>query len=439
MAVSGGQPMTYRAFRAAVAVLAGAALASIQIHAAFAAKRAPSEYDELNNTPLVFYLAKGAPNACGPGCSEWIAAEGYFDASAPERLRAVLGRAGNRNLPIYFQSPGGFIDEAMVIGRLLRDRGMTAGVARTIPDACVTKNITACRAAKRSGQILNARFVGIGAGCNSACVYALIGAKVRDVPPGARVGIHSSKLARTGGPPIAAPLADVMSWARLQTANADLRTYIHVMQIDDGLFRALMKVPHERVRILSRDEIAHYGIDTREFQETPWTFLPAVAPSTADSVAKMFSMPKGREHNEFRNSMIQLTCRNGPQVTVHYVRALASDDIEVRGAKTTHASISLVSGPDRLDFPTAGITGKFDWVDPGISNDDRLVAENPEFFATAATRPAIEVIEDAGADARKGPARTIKLSTAGLAEALTALRRSCNKTGRPDLTQRPPA
>ena len=52
MAVSGGQPMTCRTLRAAVAVVTGAALASIQIHAALAAKRAPSEYDELNNTPL---------------------------------------------------------------------------------------------------------------------------------------------------------------------------------------------------------------------------------------------------------------------------------------------------------------------------------------------------------------------------------------------------
>jgi hypothetical protein len=426
MAVSGGQPMTCRTLRAAVAVIAGAAVASIQIHAALAAKRAPSEYDELNNTPLLFYLAKGAPNACGPGCSEWIAAEGYFDAGAPERLRALLGRIGNRNLPVYFQSPGGFIDEAMVIGRFLRERQMTAGVARTIPDACAAKNVNACRAAKRSGQILNARFVGINAGCNSACVYALIGGRVRQVPPGARVGIHSSKLARTGGPPIAAPLADLTSWARLQTANAELRTYIQSMQIDDGLFRALMKVPHERVRILTRDEVAHYGIDTREFQETPWTFLPAVTPSTADSVVKMFSMPKGREH-KFRNSMIQLTCRNGPQVTVHYVRALASDETEGRGAKTTRASISLVSGSNRLDFPTEGTTGKFDWIDPGMTNDDRLVAQDPELFDAVATRPTIEVIENDSPDGRKAPERTIKLSTAGLAEALAALRRSCTK------------
>ena len=26
--------------------------------------------------PMVFYLAQGEPNSCGPGCDQWIAAEG---------------------------------------------------------------------------------------------------------------------------------------------------------------------------------------------------------------------------------------------------------------------------------------------------------------------------------------------------------------------------
>ena len=30
--------------------------------------------------------------------------------------------------------------------------------------------------------------------CNSACVFALIGAKVRYVPPGAQLGVHASRV-----------------------------------------------------------------------------------------------------------------------------------------------------------------------------------------------------------------------------------------------------
>src|SRR5262245_46356651 len=52
--------------------------------------------------PMVFYLAKGEPDACGPGCSEWIAAEGEIDAGALQRLRAILAHPGKRKLPIFF-------------------------------------------------------------------------------------------------------------------------------------------------------------------------------------------------------------------------------------------------------------------------------------------------------------------------------------------------
>jgi hypothetical protein len=86
-----------------------------------------------SQTLMVFYLAKGEPGSCGPACSEWIAAEGRFDEGSAQRLRAFLSRMGNRKLPILFHSSGGLATTASEIGRLLRDREMTAGVYQTIP------------------------------------------------------------------------------------------------------------------------------------------------------------------------------------------------------------------------------------------------------------------------------------------------------------------
>src|SRR5262249_30747835 len=40
--------------------------------------------------PMIFVVAHGGPNACGPGCSEWIAAEGAFDRDADARFRRFL-------------------------------------------------------------------------------------------------------------------------------------------------------------------------------------------------------------------------------------------------------------------------------------------------------------------------------------------------------------
>src|SRR3954468_17290119 len=81
--------------------------------------------------PMVFYLAQGEPNSCGPGCDQWIAAEGAITHGTAERMRAFLKRYADKR-PIYFNSPGGITTESIAIGRVLRERGMTARVARTI-------------------------------------------------------------------------------------------------------------------------------------------------------------------------------------------------------------------------------------------------------------------------------------------------------------------
>jgi hypothetical protein len=49
------------------------------------------------------------------GCSEWIAAEGFFDLSSAQRLRSFLQRHSKRKLPIYFQSSGGIMGQALAI------------------------------------------------------------------------------------------------------------------------------------------------------------------------------------------------------------------------------------------------------------------------------------------------------------------------------------
>src|SRR5262249_3025004 len=187
---------------------------------------APASKDNSANLPMVFYLAKGEPDSCGEGCNEWIAAEGEIDNGTPQRLRALLSRLGKRKLPIYFHSPGGSGTAAMEIGRLLRAREMTAGVYRTMPDGCTEADAQACRSLKQSGQVLPSTLRSV-AGCNSACVYVLIGAKVRQVPPGAHVGVHSARivLRRKDGRKINLPERQIELYkkARLTELNAELR------------------------------------------------------------------------------------------------------------------------------------------------------------------------------------------------------------------------
>ena len=75
--------MTLRAIPVAILVLiCGPALA-----ASPAIRPAPREAP---TPPMVFYVAKGAPDACGRGCDSWIAVEGEVDSGAAVRFQKFL-------------------------------------------------------------------------------------------------------------------------------------------------------------------------------------------------------------------------------------------------------------------------------------------------------------------------------------------------------------
>src|SRR5262249_29773027 len=145
--------------------------------------------------PIVFYVAKGTPGACGPGCSEWIAAEGDIDPAAEPRLWELLRKLGNdRKPPGYFHSRGGDVTAGVQLGRPMRARGLTVGVGLTLPATCDQANpgAPACNALKRAGRELPAE-LDIGSGvCASSCSYAILGGAVRHIGIGAKVGIHDA-------------------------------------------------------------------------------------------------------------------------------------------------------------------------------------------------------------------------------------------------------
>jgi hypothetical protein len=376
-------------------------------------------------TPIVFYAAKGQPDACGPGCSEWIAAEGQFDLGAPQRLRTFLARHGadthkdGRKPPIFFHSSGGLQEQAMVIGRLLREREMTAGVSRTIPAGCVGASDEACRALKQSGQKLDAELRSI-ASCNSACVYALVGGKVRQVPPGARLGVHSGKLIqlRSDGrvqfiSHSSSPSGDKAKFAEM---NAKLQRYLREMRMDAGLFELASRIPHEQIHYLSRDEIVRFGIDPREFQESRWMAME-VQPQPF-SIFKFVVEAKGAGRKEFRASVIRVACANSGRVLTGYLRGLGSDE--------TGAARSIKFALDRrsLVFGEKALISKIDALDTGGSFDTRYAYGPLAFFEAAAARGSIDVIEADPMDPAT-PSRTIKLSTEGLSKALGELQKTC--------------
>ena len=369
--------------------------------------------------PIAFFVATGEPGACGPGCREWIAADGTIDRMAAQRFRALLDRLGKRKLPVYFHSPGGSVTAAMEIGRLLRTHRMTAGVARTILQGCdpLVERQSTCDALRRSGRELPSEMRTARTMCNSSCVYALIGATVREVAAGALVGVHSIALARydedgvARSQTIATPSAG--DAVQLRLVNAQLEKYIVAMGIDRGLFEAASAIKHERLRFISRDEVARFGIDRREFHESRW--MSDEGPPGPLSVVKFVTEAKGVERKQYRTMRFRLTCGRAGLINVQFDRELAVSDKLV--------SIAVMGGGSDIVFaagkgkPTTGYND--------IEMETRFTRVTSAFFEDAAKKDMMELVEAPDLSALDKPPRRVKLSTAGLSSAIGALSQRC--------------
>jgi tetratricopeptide (TPR) repeat protein len=206
--------------------------------------------------PITFVLVQGKAEACGPNCNEWIAADGQFDLEAASRFRDFISTLNRRKPPIFFNSRGGSIEQSFAIGRLLRARKIAASVGLTIPDNCNRISDPSCQEVIRSGRPFTAQLHTRGAVCHSACVYALMGAPVRQIMPDALLGIHAPVIPDQ---PTRAGRATSEEFYR----NAR-RRYAKEMGIDPEFVDAADKVPFLDLHILSRDEIIRFRIETSQ-------------------------------------------------------------------------------------------------------------------------------------------------------------------------------
>ena len=97
-----------------------------------------------------------------------------------------------------------------------------------------------------------------------------------------------------------------------------------------------LKIPHEDIRYLSRDEIAAFGIDRREFAETPW-FFAQFSNNTA-YVSKWIVEARGPERKDYRVSVVMFGCSNTSRARRDPVYARAG---ERRGWRPVSATILI--------------------------------------------------------------------------------------------------
>jgi hypothetical protein len=374
---------------------------------------------------MVFYVAKGGPHACGHGCDQWIVADGVFDAAAGQHLRQLLRKLAGLKLPVFFNSPGGHTPGAMEVGRLLRSETLVAGVGRTIPAGCDRDKLydSACKALKRDG--MTADLDETAAMCHSACVYALAGAAMRRVPPGARLGIHTAEIRPRF------PVPAVIIAAAKEKADRRIDDYLRDMGIAPGLFVAANAVPHQSLRLLQRDELVRFGMDTRAFGETGWRYVEKPRPAILKAyfVQTGGEQPAGSRELAYRNAFLRMNCGDAKSLPLAMGIEMAANEmgfrarpfaIAVNGLRidygwTLQTPISIPSDTNRYDLRTNSVAIDFiAKVDDGGSID--ILAPIPKGDARAGLRLTMDGFSDAYGKLRKACDATAPKSThAGLA------------------------
>lgn len=372
--------------------------------------------------PMVFYVAKGASDACGRGCDSWIAVEGQVDSGAAFRFRKFLQKVGDRKLPMYFASPGGNLDQALAMGAMLREKSVVARVARTVVKECgfEAQDSDVCIKLKQSGRVLHGDLWTRGANCNSACPYLILGAATREIAPDAVLGVHSPKVVVrfSGGTP-SQQMRAAATARGLDRADRILSSYIVRMGAERGLLAVASTTRFEDMHVLTREEIARFGIDRRELVETPWTFE-----NSAHSVVRKTVARKEGSDKFWRQSQWRLFCFNTDQFQLDFQRQPAT------GSVATSVLISNGgSMPMAFRSPPVKSQGSEVWALRMNRASVESLADIPQFEFT-------ETSQDA--DGRR-LVDTAKFSSDRLASALASLVATCRppKDLQKDATREP--
>jgi hypothetical protein len=317
--------------------------------------------------------------------------------SGSESFLAVLAK---RDLPIFFNSDGGLVREAVQIGLILRENRMTAGVARTVPEGCHLSFPLddACRRLMQSKREHKARRYFGGARCGSACVYAMVGASTRHVDSGATLRIHSS----VGG--------------EIDNTENFLRRYVTGMGVDPALVDAAAKIPSRSFRGLSRGEMERFGIETRGVHETPW--FAYHGPAGEFLLLKSATYPTGDTGDQYRTRTVGLACSPfHPSIRFMYRHELTAKE------SRTPPMIRVKIGDSLIDVTT---------LNPQKDLVEKSFDLEPLQLQKAIETGSFEIMEMFDQSMIKKPSLVVRFSTLGLSANIVALQSKCASKSNPN-------
>jgi hypothetical protein len=170
--------------------------------------------DELRETMRFTLLPEGV-----------LQASGSIDPGAAARLEQEFVERGEYIRTVSLDSPGGSLEDAMAMARLIRERGLTTEV--------------------RAGAL-----------CASSCPLALAGGTERKVAAKAAVGVHQFYAVTNR------EMAPEQAMADAQITTARITRHLIEMGVDPALWLHALDTPPRRLYYLSSEELSDYKLTT---------------------------------------------------------------------------------------------------------------------------------------------------------------------------------
>jgi hypothetical protein len=256
--------------RAIAAILFAAALACGP-----AAAAPPKKTAALLEPAMQVHVVRSAHPGCEPECPQWIAAQGRIVPGTLGQFKKVLRGLGGRKLPIFVDSSGGAVNDALAIGRLIRAKGLHVAVTRTTFTPCAPGD-AACRRAKSSGELRGVAQAYFSK-CASSCAFILAGGTRRFVGQGTGVGVHRISMTlrmyriltryTLGGrverrKTLVSERKVGEKHAQTRSAYANIGRYFAEMGIGGEIMPLILSTPSDSIRWLTPEELRSTGLAT---------------------------------------------------------------------------------------------------------------------------------------------------------------------------------
>ncbi|MEQ8294030.1 MAG: hypothetical protein RIA08_17650 [Roseovarius sp.] len=153
--------------------------------------------------------------------------EGAVAEGDGARVKKLLSEATPTPETLVLQSPGGSVQDALELGRHLRDREIGT-------------------------QMLAGEF------CLSACPYILVGGATRDIDDSAQVGMHQHYFGQSTILPASFAVEDI------QAGQGEVMVYLNDMGIDPMVMTHALATPPDEIYVLLPEQLREYGFVTQE-------------------------------------------------------------------------------------------------------------------------------------------------------------------------------